>query len=551
MTAELFPCFLPGCIIDQIEQGEQGLSISAHVSGSMATCPTCEQSSMRVHSSYTRSPSDLPLGEQAVRIRLQVRRFRCSNPACARQTFTERLPELVPVNAHCTARLTRTLRDVGFALGGEAGTRLLGRMQISTSARTLLRLLRTEPESSVCAVRVLGVDDWALRKGRTYGTILVDLERRKPIDLLPDRGAATVAAWLRNHPEVEIVTRDRSTEYARGVSEGAPTALQVADRWHLLQNLRQMLERLTQRLYPQLQQLPTDDEEKPPAETQTTSPRTRLRINPKDKEAMAASRVRSQRTHQQVQRLRSTGLNIRQIARKLKMSRTTVRKYFYSEVFPERAKRRTTQSILDTYLPYLESRHRAGCENAKQLWRELHEHGYPGAYVQVNRWLRQRRQAVAPSTPGPYRKSASKAIQERAEQTKPKELPSYKQLAWYLIQEPDTLEASDVSALKHICQEAQIEQTYQLAQQFRTMVRQHESSALDGWLEACAVSNVSDLVTFAAGLRQDYAAVQAALATQWSNGQTEGQVNRLKFLKRQMYGRANFDLLRLRVLHPN
>jgi transposase len=158
---------------------------------------------------------------------------------------------------------------------------------------------------------------------------------------------------------------------------------------------------------------------------------------------------------------------------------------------------------------------------------------------------------VASSTPGIYREAASKGIKQRAEQTKPKELPSYKQLAWHLIQEPETLETSETATLKRICRETQIEQAYQLAQQFRTMVRQHESSALDGWLEACAVSNVSDLVTFAAGLRQDYAAVQAALATQWSNGQTEGQVNRLKFLKRQMYGRANFDLLRLRVLHPN
>ncbi|MCC6458311.1 MAG: ISL3 family transposase [Caldilineaceae bacterium] len=551
MAAELNSCLLPGCVIDRVEQGEQGLIISAHVSGSVATCPTCKQSSMGVHSSYTRSPSDLPLGEQAVRLRLQVRRFRCSNPACARQTFVERLPELVPVHAQCTARLTRTLREVGFALGGEAGARLLGRMQISTSARTLLRLLRTEPESSACAVRVLGVDDWAMCKGRTYGTILVDLERHKPVDLLPDRGAATVAAWLRNHPEVEIVTRDRSTEYARGVSEGAPTGLQVADRWHLLQNLRQMLERLIQRLYPQLQQLPADGEGKPPAGTQTTLPRSRLRMNPKDKEAMAASRARSQSTHQQVQRLRNTGLNIRQIARKLKMSRTTVRKYFYSEAFPERAKRRTTQSMLDAYLPYLESRHQVGCENAKQLWRELCEQGYPGAYVQVSRWLRQRRQAVAASTPGPYREAVSRGIQERAEQTKPKELPSYKPLAWLLIQEPETLEASETTTLNRICQEAQIEQAYQLAQQFRTMVRQHESSVLDSWLEACATSGVCDLVTFAGGLRQDYAAVRAALATQWSNGQTEGQVNRLKFLKRQMYGRANFDLLRRRVLHPN
>lgn len=468
MTASSFPCFLPGCAIDQIEQDEQGVMIWAQVSSSVATCPTCEQNSVRVHSCYMRSPQDLPLGGQAVCVRLRVRRFWCSNPACARQTFAERLPELLPSHAQRTARLTRTMRDVGFAVGGEAGTRLLRQKEMATSARTLLRLLRTEPESPACPVRVLGVDDWAMRKGRTYGAILVDLERHRPIDLLPNRSAATLAAWLRDHPEVEIITRDRSTEYACGASEGAPVALQVTDRWHLLQNLRQMLERLVNRLSPQLKQLPADD---PPTGTQAALPRTRLRLSPKDKQAIAASRARSAATYQQVQRLRKTGYNIRQIAHKPAMSRTTVRKYFYAEAFPERAKRQATQSMLDSYLPYLESRHHAGCEDAKQLWRELRERGYPGAYVQVSHWLRQRRQAIALTTPGPYREAVAAAITERVEATKPPELPSYKQLAWLLIQEPETLEPSETATLRRICQDAQIERTYQLAQQFRTMVR--------------------------------------------------------------------------------
>ncbi len=550
MTAGSFPNFLPGCAIDQIEQDEQGLLFWVHVNRVMATCPVCEQSSVSVHSSYGRSPHDLPIGEQAVRIRLRVRRFRCNNPACTQQIFVERLPELLPVYAQRTTRLTRTLRKVGYAVGGEAGRRLLGQLQIRTSARTLLRLLRTELESPIPAVRVLGVDDWAMYKGRTYGTILVDLERHRPIDLLPDRSATTLAAWLQNHPEVEIITRDRSTEYARGASDGAPTALQVADRWHLLQNLRQMLERLVNRLYPQLKQLPAIDEDEPPACAQVTRPRTRLRLNPKDKEAIAASRARSQAIYQQVQRLRKTGYNIRQITHKLGMSRTTVRKYFYAEAFPERAKGQTTQSMIDSYLPYLEFRHQAGCEDAKQLWRELREQGYSGTYVQVSRWLRQRRQAVAPTTPGPYRDAVATAIKERDEQTKCAELPSYKQLVWLLIREPETLETSEADTLKRICQDSRIERTYQLAQQFRTMVRHHASSTLDAWISACATSNISDLATFATGIRQDYAAVRAALTTPWSNGQTEGQVNRLKFLKRQMYGRANFDLLRLRILHP-
>jgi transposase len=276
-----------------------------------------------------------------------------------------------------------------------------------------------------------------------------------------------------------------------------------------------------------------------------------LRLDPKDKEAIVASRARTQATYRKIQRLRKTGENIRQIANKLGLSRVTVRKYFYAETFSERAKRQATPRLLDAHLPYLELRLQAGCENATQLWRELREQGYPGTSIQVRRWLRQHRQAVARTTPGPYRDAVAATIEDRTKTAKVAELPSYKQLAWLLMQEPETLEASETATLRRICQDVQLAQTYQLAQQFRTMVRQRESSALDAWLDACAVSDVADVVTFAAGLRQDYAAVRAALATQWSNGQTEGQLNRLKHIKRQIYGRANFDLLRSRVLHSN
>ena len=550
MTAGLFLDFLPGCAIDQIEQDEQGLMLQAHVNGVTASCPVCEQSSMRVHSSYVRSPQDLPIADQAVRIRLRVRRFRCSNSACTRQTFVERLPELLPAYAQRTTRLTRTLRHVGYAVGGEAGTRLLGQLQIATSSRTLLRLLRLASESPPSAVRVLGVDDWAMCRGRTYGTILVDLERHRPVDLLPDRSAATLAAWLQTHPEVEIITRDRSTEYTRGASEGAPTALQVADRWHLLQNLRQMLERLMNRLYPQLKQLPSVGAAEPPTDAQVMQPRIRLRLDPKDKEAIAVSRARSQATYQEVQRLRKAEQSIRQIAHQLALHRATVRKYFYAETFPERAKRQATPRMLDAYLPYLELRLKAGCENATQLWRELRKQGYPGSCVQVRRWMRQCRQAIAPTTPAPYRDAVATAIEARTQQAGCEELPSYKKLTWLLMREPESLETPELNILKRICQDSQIECTHQLAQQFQTMVRHRASLPLDTWLDTCTASNVSELATFATGLRQDYAAVRAALTTSWSNGQTEGQVNRLKFLKRQMYGRANFDLLRLRVLHP-
>lgn len=548
MTVGLISDFLPGCIIDRLEQAERGLILYAHVKGTMAACPTCQQASLSIHSSYVRSPRDLPLGEQAMCLRLRIRRFRCRNPACPRQIFAERLPTWLPVYAQRTLRLTRILQTVGLTVGGEAGVRLLGQLRIPTSGRTLLRLLRCLQVPAETAVRVLGVDDWAIRKGRTYGTLLVDLERHRPIDLLPDRSATTLATWLQQHPALEIITRDRATEYTRGASEGAPQAVQVADRWHLLQNLRQMLERLMHRLYPQVKQLAVSGAEGLATGVQLSRPRTRLRLDPQDKRAIAASRTQAQALYQQVQTLHKRGCSMRQIARQLSISRTTVHKYCVAETFPERAQRLLSPSMLDAYLPYLIIRHQAGCEDAKQLWRELGEQGYPGTSRQVSRWLRQRRQAAA--TPGPYREAVVVAIKARAEQTSDGELPSYKQLTWLLIRAPETLAATEAHILRHICQDSRIEQTYQLAQQFCKMIRHHDVSPLDAWLHACKTSSLAELINFATGICQDYLAVRAALTTEWSNGQTEGQVNRLKFLKRQMYGRANFDLLRLRVLHP-
>ncbi len=210
-------------------------------------CPVCEQPSSQIHSHYRRSLADLPWAGRSVRIALSVRKFFCRNTACPRRIFTERLPTVVTPYAQKTIRLTDVHRLVGFALGGEAGVRLVDRLGMPTSSRTLLRLLRQTPLPSPATPRVLGVDEWAFRRGRRFGTILVDLERHQPIDLLPDSSDASFAAWLRDHPGVTIISRDRGEIYAQGARQGAPDALQVADRWHLLKNLGEALQKLLAR----------------------------------------------------------------------------------------------------------------------------------------------------------------------------------------------------------------------------------------------------------------------------------------------------------------
>lgn len=547
-TTELYG--LSGCEIDSIEQRDSEVIILAHTHHPTACCPTCAQPSTHVHSYYTRHPQDLPMSEWPVRLCLRVRRFRCLNPTCPQKTFAERMPAFLSVHAQRTRRLITTLCQIGLALGGEAGARLSRPLHMPASPATLLRMIRQADVSLAPSPCVLGVDDFALRKGDTYGTLLVDLARRRPVDLLPDRTAATLADWLQKHPGIEVIARDRSTEYASGASAGAPAAQQVADRWYLLQNVRQMLERLCTRLQADLRQLPA---RAAPATDTAPAP---VRADPywrthADEQRQQASRARRLQLYTEVQRLRQQGYNILQIARQLAIAHGTARKYFYPEHFPERGKRRIKPSILDPYVPYLVVRQQAGCENAHQLWREIRTQGYPGTPKQVGRWVQQQRTVPAPTTPAKYRaRLRPNQVQTRAEPsiTSPQVLPSARQLAWLLVRSPATLTSDEAQILVYIQQHPDVQTLYPLIQQFVTMVRQRVAASLDEWLQACTATGIACLQTFAAGIQQDYAAVRAALETAWSSGQTEGQINRLKLIKRQMYGRANFDLLRLRVL---
>src|SRR4051794_13536120 len=209
------------------------LSITAQGTRPGGRCPECGYASRAVHSRYRRPPADLPALGRAVRLALRLRRFYCRNAACPRRTFAEHLPELISPHARRTGRLAEAQARVGAALGGEGSARLLQHLAMPASADTVLRLIRNLPLPEPEPPRVVGVDDWALRKGHTYGTIVVDLDRRRVLDLLPDRTAETLADWLRGQPQIAVVARDRSTEYARGIGLGAPGATQVADRWRV------------------------------------------------------------------------------------------------------------------------------------------------------------------------------------------------------------------------------------------------------------------------------------------------------------------------------
>jgi transposase len=371
-----------------------------------APCPGCGHAANRVHSRYTRRLADLPCFGIPVRLELTVRRFRCSSPDCPRRIFAERLPGFAGRYARTTDRLRRSHEAIGYALGGEAGSRLAVLIAMPTSPDTLLRRVKQLKEVPGPPPRVVGIDDWAWRKGHRYGTIVVDLERGDVIDLLPDRDANTAAAWLKAHPGVEVVSRDRSSTYAQAATEGASHAAQIADRWHLLKNLREAVERLFERHSPVVAEAvksiapspePTGDAAEitpgvPKQAIAPSSPEPPTVTGPGSplRQAQRARRERRVERFEQVRERHRQGHSARRIAQDLGLSRCTVRRYLRIGKCPDWGPGRPRSSRLDEHRDWIDARLAEGDENAVDLHRRLAERGYRGSYGSVRRYVTKR-----------------------------------------------------------------------------------------------------------------------------------------------------------------
>jgi transposase len=518
-----------------------------------ATCPGCGQKSERIHSRARRHLADVPCAGIPVRWTLKVRRFFCDNPNCAKTTFAERLPQVGAVWARRTHRLMQSQRRVALALGGEAGARLAGRLGMSTSPDTLLRLVRQTPVEPGPPVHILGVDDWAWQRGQRYGTLLVDLEQRQPVDLLPDRSAEALAQWLTAHPGIQVISRDRAGAYADGAKRGAPNAVQVADRWHLLHNLADTLEHLFDRQPASLRAAtaapvvasPTQDAFSPEKQPQTPTPAVAVAPTHYEQRRQQRRAKRLER-YERVRRLRQQGASHRTIMRQLRMGPATVRRYLHAATFPEIAQRRQAPSILDPFMTYLKARWQAGCHNGLQLWREIGARGYTGSRPLLSRWVAQQRRLLPSRPQRAPRGQWPRPIRPPAA---PRPLSS-RRAAFLVLKPPEVLDREQATLVARFCAASpDVATASGLAREFADMVRGRQRDRLDDWLQKTRASSIRELKYFANGLQRDYAAVAAGLSLKWSNGPTEGHINRLKLLKRQMYGRANFDLLRQRVVH--
>jgi transposase len=541
-------CFLPGAGSLRCEQVEIAADVvTVHVSSRKRSgvCPLCGRRSTRVHSHYARILADLPWQGRRVRLRWHSRRFFCDYRRCLRRIFTERLPEVATSYARTTLRCHKALCHIALTCGGEVGAQLAGQLGSPTSPDHLLRIIRGLPDPDVPTPHVLGVDDWALRRGQRYGTILCDLERHRPVDLFPERSAQGLCDWLRVHTGVGVISRDRSDEYAKGARAGAPDAVQVADRWHLLHNLHEAVMREAEHhdrpIGEAVKAAEFEQRRRCGSSTSLGPPSPKPQRLTRAEQRKQANRDRRQQRYERVLALHRQGVSLRAIASHMGMSRGTVRRFVQAGDFPERADRHFHRRI-DPFVTYLRRRWEQGCRNAVTLFRELQQQGFTGSCSAVRRSIagwRDRMQHAHAALPA----LVSEQIRIRR--------PSPRRVAWLL-----TLKRTDLNAEEQILRHTlrtvcpPLKRAGALARWFERLVRNRQVHKLKAWIVCASVhDSPPELRRYARGLLEDLPSIEAALTLPWSNGQVEGQINRLKLIKRQMYGRANFDLLRARFLH--
>jgi transposase len=496
----LFPQ-LSSLVIDEVVDQSRVLRVRARTSIAAVACPQCGQPTERVHAYHHRRLADLPVGGRGVVIDLRVRRLLCPTPSCPRRTFREQVPALARRWARRTRQLTRLIGDLAVVVAGRAGSAVLARLGMRVSRSTVLRVLMAMPIPQGPPPTVLSVDDFALRRGRRYASLLIDAVTHRRIDVLPDRKAASLAAWLREHPQVKIVCRDGSAAYAEAIRDGAPHAVQVSDRWHLWNNLAKAVEK-------------------------TVIAHSRCWHDSPARPGRAFDQ-RTRERHMAVHTMLEQGVGLLECARRLGWALNTVKRYARASTADDLQRPpRYRETLVDPFRDHLRRRRAEQPQvPVTRLLDEIRDVGYTGSANLLVRYLNQGR-ADAERTPPSPRRLVSWLM------TRPKNLPAHRH--------------SHLQDLLNNCPHLSV--LAQRVGEFAGLLTGRRGEDLDAWMTAADADELPALHGFVHGLRTDLPAVVAGLTLPYSNGPIEGANTKVKYLKRQMYGRAGFALLRQRIL---
>jgi transposase len=522
-----------GFLLVGMEKSDEILTFTVVSTQRFPCCPLCGIASTRVHSFYTRQVADLPCAGQSIRLLIQVSKYLCEECTCPRKIFAERLTSFIEPFARVTKRLYQIVQIIGLATGGRLGVRVTDRLGIQTSRQTILRRIMALPTEPVGQISQVGIDDFSFRRGRKFGTIIVDLQTHKMLDVLPDRTAETAAAWMATHPEIELVSRDRGGDYASAVATGAAQAVQCADRFHILKNLGEAVEGCVARHLAAKRKTHPQDlvEDHLPIEQ---VPRA-VRRSPKAERLQQAYREERLARYEQVIALRKLGMSQEVIAERVGISSSTGSLWLAAGVYPETT-RGPYVSRIDPYLPYLFQRWESGGHNMVRLHQELVAQGYKGSYASV-------RDHLVRQLPG-GKKNVCKGVQLSPIP------PPVRHVMFLFLRRPEDLNEEERGTILQLRQShPELDLASTLVHEFAKMLRTRTGENLDAWLAKAVASQIPEFQSFVLGIERDKAAVQAGLTRPENNGIVEGKVNKLKLIKRMGYGRAAFPLLRQRVLH--
>lgn len=518
--------------LETIEVQKQTVIVYLHATSLTALCPRCGTLAARVHSRYCRTIADVACGQRCLVLKLRVRKWFCREASCSQRIFAERFPELVKPYARMTDRLITALQSIGVTTNGADAARIASSLGMPTTAKTIIRRVLQLPLPSEGAVAKIGVDEWAWKKGHRYGTILVDLEQRRVVQLLAERSVETSKAWFCKHPEIDLISRDRGKIFQEAATDGAPQAKQAVDRFHLQKNFAEALEKFFRKQERALKKAMQRS-------TGKTGSAERTAVPEKVAQERRARHRQRVSLHKRIWKLYRQGYHKEQIAQLVGVSSRKVYRALEQETPPPPRRRARSSSIVDPYLSYLTARWNQGCHNVARLYKEIVAQGYTGTQRTLQMQLR------------PFRRKAARPVSKQTViWDKP---PSPRGVALMMVRPAQSRTREQAAYLDQLIQSDEaIAIVFKLTQDFGRLLRKREGQVrLEQWKAAVRTSGIAELISFVDGLDDDAEAVANGCSLTWSNGMVEGFVNKVKWIKRSSYGQAGFALLQRRVLlHP-